>query len=205
MTETQVAELLRDLKELEEQDLIPPCIATCRFALKRLPRSDWKNRYKFGLRLVNYLINGMPEPLSARDSNDAIRTLRGLRETLPAKERERRARCGLFLGFLFQNRLQGSRLSNLRQALTHYSRARHDLHGVKYKEPWAAATAALAEVHEELDRSRLGLDRAVKLTKEALRVYTAKEFPQDHDIYSRSLANLRARQANKRIPPVVRT
>src|SRR5262249_6075628 len=142
--------------------LIRQCIATCRSALRQLPHSDWNNQYKFGMKLANYLINHLPD-ISSADGNAAIGALRAVLAAAPTREKQKRARCALFLGYLFHHRGEGIRSANLRKARQYYALARRGLPRPQNDEAWASATCALAELDVALEPNKRGLNSAIRL------------------------------------------
>jgi hypothetical protein len=183
------------LRDLERKESFPACIAICRSALRKLPPSDWNNRYEFGRKLAKYLINHMPN-ISSADGNAAIGALRSVLSAAPTREKQKRARCALFLGYLFHHREEGIRSANLRKARRYYALARRVLPRDQSDkawadQAWAIATCALAELDVALEPNKRGLNSAIRLTQQALGIYTRSRFPEDHKIYSEALASLK--------------
>lgn len=188
--------MLADLEEMERAGLIPVCIAICRNALKRLPASDFKNHYAFGIKLVKYLIAFENEPVPPRQTEEALEVLRRTEKLLPSAEKQKKATCWLFLGFLFQNRKRGNKKRNLRQALKWYSLARNTFTRRSYPTEWAGATVALAEVYAGIGGPKTNLAKAIRLTRASLQVYTPNDYPEDNRAYRLAIEKLHNERAS---------
>jgi len=187
------ANVLADLEEMESQDLIPVAESICRHALKRLPTSDSKNRFKIGMKLLKYLISCTEEPLPSENIEEAIKILRQLADFITRNNRTKMTDSWLFLGYLFQRRQRGSRISNLKEAFKWYSLARRAYERRRTRRDLALATVALGEVYAALG-GKDNFDKAIRLTKEALRIYTPKQYPDDNTYYRRAVEQFRAQR-----------
>ncbi|MDQ6633077.1 MAG: hypothetical protein M3Y82_15200 [Verrucomicrobiota bacterium] len=194
--EVTIDEILRDLEETEAEGYIPVCISMCRTAMKQTTSKDINNYFKVRFKLANYLVNHMSDPPDACDIEEAIRILKNLERNLPAHAKKKRADCRKFLGFIYQNREQGNKQRNLKEALKWYTLALRGF--TKFTDPqnWAVVSVALAEVYENLkasDRQR-NLDKAIQLLSNALNVYTIESFPEENSIYSLSMEKLKIKR-----------
>jgi hypothetical protein len=190
------ASMFRQMKQLENKGEISGCVAICEEGMRRVPIADFKNYCQFRIQLVRYLVNA-PEPQSPSDEERAIRVLRDLEKRIPQSNRETRRNCKLFLVHLFRERRKGNKQNNLKEAKRYIQSALIGLSKQKEPEKWAVLKSALAEIYAnpKISKGKESLDKAIQLTTDALTVYTAIRFPEDHRIYSLALEALKMRRA----------
>jgi len=60
------------------------------------------------------------------------------------------------------------------------------------RETWAEITNALAEAYVQVYKGEKGITKAINLTKAALKVFTRDKYPEEHQIYSDFVADLKS-------------